>query len=89
MLFRSEPAPEHGSGLVAAALQSTGQADSGAAAGGQEVVLVNRCMTSGRAAGRFRIPEEKTSFLTKESGIEIAMDGYFAMTIGKVCDEWI
>ena len=84
-----EPAPEHGSGLVAAALQSTGQADSGAAAGGQEVVLVNRCTTSGRAAGRFRIPEEQTSFQTKESGIEIAMDGYFAMTIGKVCDEWI
>ncbi len=85
----AEPALEHGGGLASAALQSTGQADPGAADGGQEVVLVNRCTTSGRAAGRFRIPEEKTSFQTKESGIEIAMDGYFAMTIGKICDEWM
>ena len=56
----------------------------------QDIVqIVNRSPCAGWDEGRFKIPEDRDSFTNGEMGIEIAMDGYYAINIGKVCREWI
>lgn len=51
--------------------------------------LINRSPTAGREGNVIRIPEDSRSFSLTDTGINIAMDGDYAMNIRKVSEEWI
>ncbi len=56
---------------------------------GEVTEIINRSVSSGWDEGRLKIPDDRESFASCQTGIQIAMDGYYAMNIGKVCREWI
>lgn len=51
--------------------------------------LINRSPTAGREEDCIKIPEDGRSFTVTDTGIDIAMDGDYAMNIRKVSEEWI
>lgn len=51
--------------------------------------LINRSPAAGREEGRINIPEDGRSFNIIDNGINIAMDGDYAMNLRKVSEEWI
>lgn len=57
---------------------------------GKELIqIANRSMRADCEDGIIRIPEDRESFVAREKGIEILLDGNYAARIGKVWEKWI